>query len=202
MVVMKEAHNLPCRCERLHHGCRRIVVTGGPGAGKTAILELTRRVFCPHVAVLPESAGIIFRGGFWRKSSLPARRAAQRAIYYVQHELEQMVAEEKTSAVALCDRGSLDGLAYWPGSKDSFFKHLKTSEANELARYHAVIHLRTPSTAIGYDHSNPLRVESQEEAVLIDKRLETVWKRHPRRYIVECTPSFFEKAQIAIDLIE
>ncbi len=31
-----------------------MVLTGGPGAGKTAILELVRRTLCPHVALLPE----------------------------------------------------------------------------------------------------------------------------------------------------
>ena len=39
---------------------------GRPGAGKTAVLELIQRSFCGHVRVLPESAGILFGGGFPR----------------------------------------------------------------------------------------------------------------------------------------
>jgi predicted ATP-binding protein involved in virulence len=38
----------PCEC-REPHDHRRIVLTGGPGAGKTAVLELIRQYFCSHV---------------------------------------------------------------------------------------------------------------------------------------------------------
>jgi predicted ATP-binding protein involved in virulence len=31
---------------------KRIVITGGPGAGKTAVLELARRDLCKHIDVL------------------------------------------------------------------------------------------------------------------------------------------------------
>jgi len=31
------------------HVTRRIVLTGGPGAGKTAALEVLRRTFCAHL---------------------------------------------------------------------------------------------------------------------------------------------------------
>jgi uncharacterized protein (DUF2249 family) len=48
------------------HLRRRIVLTGGPGAGKTAVLELFRAAVCEHVNVLPEAAGIVFGGGFPR----------------------------------------------------------------------------------------------------------------------------------------
>jgi predicted ATPase len=40
-----------------------VVLTGGPGAGKTALLEVVRRHFCEHVVVLPEAASIVFGGG-------------------------------------------------------------------------------------------------------------------------------------------
>ena len=40
-----------------------MVLTGGPGAGKTAVLEVVRRTFCEHVTVLPEAASILFMGG-------------------------------------------------------------------------------------------------------------------------------------------
>jgi broad-specificity NMP kinase len=37
-----------------------MVLTGGPGAGKTAVLELLRHSLCDDVAILSEAAGIIF----------------------------------------------------------------------------------------------------------------------------------------------
>lgn len=80
----------PCEC-RDAHVRRRIVLTGGPGAGKTALLELIRQSFCEHVTVLPEAASIVFGGGFPRHDDDECRRAAQRAIYHVQRQLEVTV---------------------------------------------------------------------------------------------------------------
>ncbi|USN51934.1 MAG: ATP-binding protein [Myxococcales bacterium] len=179
-----------------------MVVTGGPGAGKTAVLEMLRRTLCPHVVILPEAASIIFKGGFWRRPSVAGRRASQRAIFHVQHELEQLVEDEGNTAIALCDRGSLDGLAYWPGSHATYFKQLKTTYEYELFRYEAIIHLETPSKLSGYDHSNPVRVEDAHQAHLIDKKLKLVWSKHPNRYFVKSTVDFMEKARLAINLIE
>lgn len=55
------------------HARRRIVLTGGPGAGKTAVLQLVRYTLCRHVAILPESAGIVFSGGFPRTRDITGR---------------------------------------------------------------------------------------------------------------------------------
>ncbi len=106
-----------CGCARPHDR-RRIVLTGGPGAGKTAVLELVRQQFCTHVQVLPESAGIVFGGGFPRGAAQSHQSAAQRAIYFVQRELEHM-ADGMNTAIVLCDRGTVDGAAYWPGPMTS-----------------------------------------------------------------------------------
>jgi predicted ATPase len=187
-----------CGCTRTSHTTRLVVLTGGPGAGKTAVLELVRRTLCQHMAVLPESASIIFGGGFPRRETRPARRAAQRAIARVQRELERWITEEEPVALGLCDRGVLDGLAYWPGSPEDFFAELGTTLQAELARYSAVIHLRTPPAEAGYNHNNPLRIESPEEAAAIDARIEQVWKDHPRRFIIPNTKDFMEKAQHAL----
>lgn len=178
--------------------CRLIVLTGGPGAGKTAVLELARRIFVDRVAFLPEAAGIIFQGGFWRRPSIPARKAAQRAIYHVQNEQERLVLEERQSPAGICDRGTLDGLAYWPESEESFFAAFGTSRAAELARYHAIIHLHTPAASNGYNHQNPLRRESAEEARDIDERIVNAWSGHPLRIFIDSSTDFAEKAARAL----
>ncbi|MGE5048473.1 MAG: hypothetical protein ACM3PC_07910, partial [Deltaproteobacteria bacterium] len=49
---------LDCGCNAIHQR-QRIVLTGGPGAGKTAVLELARSMLCRHLRVLPESASIL-----------------------------------------------------------------------------------------------------------------------------------------------
>lgn len=181
-----------CKCDETHRA-RRIVVTGGPGAGKTAILELIRMAFCRHVRVLPEAAGVVFGGGFPRTTASGPLRAAQRAIYHVQSELEA-TAEDENLAILLCDRGTIDGLAYWPGPSD-YWAEINTDPATEFQRYHAVIHLRTPGADGGYNHRNPLRIESAEEARQIDERIAALWAEHPKRFEVPATEDFLEKAR-------
>jgi len=188
----------PCRCGE-RHPTRRIVLTGGPGAGKTAVLELVRHATCPHVAQLPEAAGIVFGGGFPRSLDLVVRRAGQRAIFFVQRELEATTAGAN-AAIVLCDRGTVDGAAYWPGPGD-LFAEVGTTLEEELRRYHAVIHLRTPGLELGYNHRNPLRTESAAEAAAIDERIATIWASHPRRYVVEATPDFLTKAARTIEIL-
>jgi len=189
---------IPCECSA-RHVRRRIVLTGGPGAGKTAVLELVRQHFCAHVHVLKESAGIVFGGGFPRDHAPELLRAAQRAIFYVQRELEA-VADDGNPAIALCDRGTVDSNAYWPGP-DAFWPHVGTTEREQLARYDLVIHLRTPPLDEGYNYQNPLRLESAGEAAAIDARIFQCWAGHPRRLVVEATPDFLVKASRVLDII-
>jgi len=188
----------PCECHETHDA-PRIVLTGGPGAGKTAVLELVRQYFCKHVMVLPEAAGILFGGGFPRGGPPAFRRAAQRAIFYVQRELEA-TGEAGNAAVIVCDRGTIDGAAYWPGPED-FWSAVGTTRAEQLERYHAVLHLRTPPAETGYNHDNPLRIESAAEAAAIDARIALAWEGHPRRFVIEPTPDFLSKAARALALL-
>jgi predicted ATPase len=189
-----------CTCTAEHQQ-RRVVLTGGPGAGKTAFLELVRQSLCQHVMVLPEAASLLFGGGFPRDDDRDCRRAAQRAIYHVQRELEA-VAETHHAAVVICDRGSIDGLAYWPGDVADFWPAVGTTRDAELARYQAVIHLRTPSAAQGYNHHNPLRTESAEDAGAIDARILEVWAGHPGLHVVESSHYFLEKAAMALRVLQ
>ncbi len=188
----------PCDCTE-RHVPRRVVLTGGPGAGKTAVLELIRLFFCDHVTALPEAAGIVFAGGFPRSEAPPLRQAAQRAIFHIQRELES-VADVDNAAVVLCDRGTVDCGAYWTG-EGSLFSAVGTTLQAELARYDAVIHLRTPTFAHAYNHRNPLRIESMEEATRIDDRIAAQWADHPRRFVVEATEDFLHKAARALTLL-
>ena len=188
----------PCDCTELHPR-RRVVLTGGPGAGKTAVLELIRLFFCEHVRTLPESAGIVFGGRFPRNHRPPIQQAAQRAIYHVQRELES-TADADNAAVVLCDRGTIDGAAYWAGDGD-LFTSVGTSREAELARYDAVIHLRTPTSLHDYNRDNPLRIESIEEAAVIDARIFEQWDGHPRRLVVPATDDFLNKASHVLALL-
>jgi predicted ATPase len=187
-----------CGCAN-QHGVRRVVLTGGPGAGKTAVLELVKQSFCSHVMVLPESAGIVFGGGFPRRDDRESAQAAQRAIFYVQRELEN-AAEGLNPAVILCDRGTIDGAAYWTGKPD-LWDSVGTTLPTQLARYSAVIHLRVPSLEEGYNYTNPLRIETAEDARMIDERIARLWNGHPHRHSIAPAVTFLEKAARVLELL-
>lgn len=197
--ALLRAQGPSCDCHE-RHPRKRVVLTGGPGAGKTAVLELVRRHFCEHVLILPESAGLVYGGGFPRTEETGGHRCGQRAIFHVQRELEAFADAEDNSAIVLCDRGTLDGLAYWRGAREEMLGQVGTTLAQELARYDMVIHLRTPPRG-EYNHSNRLRVETPEEAAKIDARIEEVWHTHPRRVFLPSTDDFLAKAARAIELL-
>ncbi len=120
-------------------------------------------------------------------------------MFYVQRELE-IAADADDGAIVLCDRGTVDGVAYWPGPGD-FWAEVGTTLEQQLRRYRAVIHLRTPADDRGYNHENPLRVESALEAAAIDDRILRAWETHPRRFIVDAEPDFLRKASAALEVL-
>lgn len=190
----------PCHCPEPSHQAQLVVVTGGPGAGKTAVLELAAHTFCRHVAILPEAATIVFGGGFPRHDSAAGLHASQRAIFAVQHQLEALVIDEGQVGVALCDRGTVDGRAYWPGSANSFWNAMGTTSDAELARYLAVIHLQTPPMDEGY-HQDRIRTETVGKAQEIDRLITAAWADHPRRVFVPPTVDFSAKSTVALTAI-
>jgi predicted ATPase len=180
---------------------RRIVITGGPGAGKTASLEVARRTLCEHVGFAPESASIVFGGGFPREAREQAECAAQRAIFHVQRELESLFDDREDLVLVLCDRGTVDCAAYWPRAEEELYQVIGTTKAGELARYTAVIHLRPPSEDDGYQQRG-LRIESAAEAARLDARIEHCWAGHPRRFFIEHTSDFPAKVRRVLAVIE
>ena len=164
----------------------KIVLTGGPGAGKTAMLELLNQEFAEHVVPVAEAASMLFRGGFPRVNAPEHRRAQERAIFAVQRELERIAELEANGRFLLCDRGSLDVLGYWPGSPDDFFAETNTTLEAEMSRYRWVIHLESMRNT----PCSLLRTENDEEACMIDRRLKDAYRFHPRRFILGTTSDY------------
>jgi len=189
----------PCTCE-VPHVPKVVVLTGGPGAGKTAVLEVLQQEVCSHVMVLPEVASMLWKGGFPRRDTLSAKRAAQRAITRVQVELQRLAIEAPSTSLIVCDRGTLDGLAYWPGDPAAYFEDLGTTRERELGRYSTVIHMRSASRADGYQ-TTPLRVESAEQAAEIDARILAAWANHPHRLVIETEREFLIKLDRVLALL-
>lgn len=174
--------------------CCRVVLTGGPGGGKTTAADLYRREIGEDVVIVPEAATLLYSGGFPRAGEDGVRKATQRAIFHVQKNLEDAQAHHYRSRILLCDRGTIDGAVYWPGEPDSFFADLGTSFEKQLSRYDAVIFFETAAVGgISIEGGNPQRTESLQEALELDRKLRALWSKHPRFVFVPHETSFMKK---------
>ena len=181
----------------------RVVLTGGPGGGKTTAADLFRREIGERVIVVPEAATLLFAGGFPRPAQADAQRSAQSAIYQVQRGLEDIQAAQYPDRILLCDRGTVDGGAYWPDGATDFYDTVGSSHADELARYDAVIFFETAALGDhGFESENRYRTESQQEAIELDGRLRALWSPHPHFTVVPHAASFFRKMTIGLGLLE
>jgi predicted ATPase len=182
---------------------RRIVLTGGPGGGKTTAADLLRRELGSRVIVVPEAATILFAGGFPRAQQWDANRAAQSAIFHVQRNLEDVQSALYPERVLLCDRGTVDGAAYWYDGQDAFFHTVGTTLETELSRYDAVVFFETAAVAgLSIEGGNPVRNESLAQAVELDGRLRALWSRHPRFTLIPHSNSFLEKIMGALGILQ
>jgi len=185
------------------HTKRRIVLTGGPGGGKTTALDLFRRELSGKIASVPEAATMIFSGGIDRCDDLQVTRAQQVAIFNLQKNLEYIQRKMHPDCLILCDRGSIDGLAYWSGSDDDFFNIMNTTMEYELSRYDAVIFFETAAhSGAEIKSNNPIRNESQKAAIDLDKKLQRIWSQHPNYNFVASSESFIKKIMFGIKTIE
>lgn len=177
----------------------RIALTGGPGGGKTTAADLFRRELGERVVIVPESATILFRGGFPRSRQDDARRAVQTAIFHVQRNLEDVQSALFPDRILLCDRGTIDGAAYWPGGDDGFFRRMGTTLEQELERYDAVVFFETAAAAgIAIEGGNPTRIETLAEARELDRRLRVLWSQHPHFTLIPHSQSFLQKLGVGL----
>jgi predicted ATPase len=173
----------------------RIAMTGGPGGGKTTAADLLRREIGDRIVVVPESATMLFSGGFPRCEEIEARKAAQRAIFHVQRNIEDVQSARYPGRVLLCDRGTIDGAAYWPSNDpNEFFSELGTTLEQELHRYDAVLFFETAAVGnLSIETGNPVRIESNLEAVTLDTRMRELWRHHPNFVHIHHNHSFMAK---------
>lgn len=178
----------------------KVAITGGPSGGKTTLIEALKKELGSKCAIVPEAASILYKGGFPRFKDPQARIHTQKAIYYTLHELEDLITYMHANNLIVCDRGSLDSLAYWPLNSGDFFDLMNVSREEELARYDWVIHLDTASADF-YDTSNPIRTETFQEALELNERIKTAWEGHPRRLIITHSNDFMAKMTTSLSVI-
>lgn len=184
----------------------KIVITGGPCAGKSSVLpavydELTRRGFV--VLTVPEGAYELLIGNVGPQS-LGSVFLFEKYVFLLQLENEKIfklaASEIKDKPVVLLyERGVMDGKAYL--SDNEFAELLQSigkTESEICADYDAVFHLVT--AAIDAEDSyttanNHVRLETAAEAIRVDDRLIEAWSAHPNHFIIDNSTGFEEKKE-------
>jgi hypothetical protein len=106
--------------------------------------------------------------------------------------------------ILLCDRGTIDGAAYWPNDHSpSFFEAVGTTHDDELDRYDAVLFFESAAVGgISIEGGNPVRNESLARAVELDATLRALWSKHPRFVLVPHDVSFMKKIVHGLEALE
>lgn len=190
----------------------KIVITGGPCAGKTSSLEIIRNEFEPKgykVFSVDETATQLF------KSGAPCRSTQNKQEY--QYRLAKLMLDKEDAIAGLastykedkilivCDRGALDNRVYVDDQQFNYLlKKLKTTEEKLRNRYDAVFHLVTAANGAkeSYNYiNNEHRLETPEEAILLDTQLITAWNGHPHIRVIDNKTDFAGKMRILMQEI-
>ena len=193
----------------------KIVLTGGPCAGKTTALarieqDLSEKGY--HVFVVGESATELIKGGIRPFGANPFDLVSfQKLILKYQYEKEQIYEEairmlpEGEKGVILYDRGLMDNKAYIP---DDVFHQMvvenNMQELDLLDSYDMVLHLVTAADGCPEYYTlenNQARTETVEEAITLDKNTQAAWLGHSRLVIIDNSTDFDNKINRALENI-
>lgn len=181
----------------------KIVLTGGPCAGKTTAMNWIQNNFVKQgykVLFIQETATELITGGFtpWEART---NIDFQEILIELQLEKERLFAEAakklpNDKILLVCDRGIMDNIAYM-GKKD-FNNILKKKGLNKVQirdSYDAVFHLVTAAKGAKeyYNLDNEARTETIEEAARLDDLLVSSWTGHPHLRIIDNSSNFEDK---------
>jgi predicted ATPase len=176
---------------------RRIVLTGGPGAGKTVISHRLAAKYPDKFVLVPEAATQVYDAlqTRWDKLDVEGRRDVQRKIYQLQIDQEDRTVAANPGKILLLDRGTIDGAAYWPEGTDDYWRDVNSTLSVELARYDAVIWMQTSAQLGLYDGdtSNPRRFEDPQAAITSGELLAALWSNHPKLFKIDAHPTIGQK---------
>jgi predicted ATPase len=187
----------------------RVVLTGGPGGGKDTLIEELLRgpQWRGRISALPEAIALTGRLGISVDEKL-----FQRTMTRLQMAMEDGLANAFTlgeNRLVLCNRGSLDPLAYWLDrgwAEHEYFEYTGTVRAQHYQRYQAVIHLVTSASGAPEAYINQPsapRKESPQDAVRLDRLLEQVWGEHPHyQRIDNSEKGWLDKSRQARKILE
>jgi predicted ATPase len=184
---------------------RRIVLTGGPGAGKTVTARHVVASDPTRYALVPEAATQVYDElrTRWDRLNIDGRRDVQRQIYRLQRSQEDRIAAEFPAKTLVLDRGTIDGAAYWPEGADAYWADLSTTHPVELSRYDSVVWMQT-AAALGIydgDESNSCRFEDPQAAIDSGELLARLWGTHPQLHRVDAFPELDRKLDAVLQLV-
>ena len=179
----------------------KIVITGGPCAGKTTAMSWIQNAFVPRgytVLFIGETATEFIRGGVapWTTGCNLDYQKVQLSLQIEKERLfEQAARTMKADKVLIvCDRGLLDNKAYMPPEEfEEAMRYLGTNEVEMRDGYDAVFHL--VSAAKGAEEfyttaNNAARTETVEQARDLDDRLIAAWTGHPHLRVIDNATDF------------
>ena len=190
----------------------RIVITGGPCAGKTTAMSWIQNAFTQkgyQVLFVPETATELMTAGAEPKV-LRTGADFQECLMQLQLDKEKVYEKAakcmKASKVLIVyDRGALDNKAYMSQLKFSaLLDTLKTNEIELRDHYDAVFHLVTAAKGARKFYTtanNAARKETPEEAAALDDKLISAWTGHPHFRIIDNSSDFETKMKRLITQI-
>lgn len=191
---------------------KKIVITGGPCAGKTSVINALRERLGEQAVFVREVATILLGGGFPQPGQDLAwsetwQDCFQRAVIQTQRSLEQLADYQATltnAQLIICDRGLLDGAAY-AGGLEVFCQMYNINCAYETRRYEQIVHLESLATACPEMYgqtNNGCRYESLERAQSVEFATRTVWQHHPNYVFVPGAGNIVEKIEATLAQIQ
>ena len=190
---------------------KKIVLTGGPCAGKTRIIGdlgnyLSEKGY--YVITLAETATQLIKSNMLPCMDEKHVLVFQDIILKMQLMKEEMAvryAKEilpDEDVVILCDRAIMDNRAYL-GTEEAFQYLLNINNLAEeeiINSYDFVIDLISTATAKKDVYQlDVVRSESVDDAMLLDKKTTLAWINHPQMIIVKPTEKIEEKSAIVVD---
>ena len=187
----------------------KIVITGGPCAGKTTAMSWIQNAFTKRgyrVLFVPETATELITGGVapWTcGTNLDYQKCQMRLQLEKEAIFEQAAATMDVPKILIvCDRGALDNKAYMTDEEFAqVMDHLGTNEVALRDTYDAVFHLTTAAKGAleAYTLSNnAARTESPEQAAALDDQLLASWTGHPHLRIIDNSTDFEGKLERVI----
>ena len=188
---------------------KKIVITGGPCAGKTTAMGWIKEAFTGRdytVLFVPETATELISGGVapWTCGTNAEYQQCQVELQLTKERLFEQAARTMPGRKILivCDRGGMDNWAYMNEQEgEQVLRYLNTTKEAILNRYDAVFHLDTAARGIQNAYTlanNGARIETPAQAVALDDRTRAAWSQHPYHRIIHSGEDFVAKMQSLI----